>query len=215
MDSPTVSTDSVFITAALESMDRRRTCGVDLPRACLSADMNDEEEVLMVLCDNLAELMALAAPEIYRDHIAVTSVDRTVLYVKLYKALYGCLKSALLFYRKLWGNLRQQGFVMNPYDPCVVNKTIDGSQMTITWHVNDLKISHQSDAVINGVVAWLKSIYGTLDASRGDKHQYLGIDLDYSQPDKVKVSMKKFTRKVIYEFPEPLPKTVSTPADRQ
>ena len=112
--SPTVSTDSVFVTAVLESMERRCTCVIDLPGDYLSADMDDKEEVLMVLRDNLAELMALAAPEVYRDHIAVTSDGRTVLYVKLCKALYGCLKSVLLFYRKLWGDLRQQGFVMNP-----------------------------------------------------------------------------------------------------
>ena len=188
--SSTVSTESVFITAALESMERRRTCAVDLPGAYFSADMDDEEEVLMVLCDNFVECMALAAPEMYRDHIAVTSDGRTVLYVKLCKALCSRLKSALLFYRKLWGDLRQQGFVMNPYDPCVVNKTIDGSQMTMTWHVDDLEISHQSDTVINGAVAWLESIYETLDASRSDKHQYLGMDLDYSEPGKVKVSME-------------------------
>ena len=158
-----MSTDSVFITAALESTERWRTCVVDLSGAYLSADMDDEEEVLVVLRGNLAELMALAVPEVYRDHIAVTSDGRTVLYVKLCKALYGCLKLALLFYQKLWGDLRQQRFVMNPCDPCVVNKTIDDSQMTIAWHVDDLKISHQSDAVINGVVTWLESIYGTLN----------------------------------------------------
>ena len=112
--SATVSMDSVFIATTLESMERRRTCVVNLPGAYLSVYMDDEEEVLMVLPDNLAELMALAAPEVYRDHIAVTSDGRTVLYVKLCKALYGCLKSALLLYRKLWGDLRQQGFVMNP-----------------------------------------------------------------------------------------------------
>ena len=87
--------------------------------------------------------------------------------------------------------------------------------MTITWHIDDLKISHQSDAVINSVVTWLESIYGTLDASHGDgdRHQYLGMDLDYSEPGKVKIIMEQFTRKVIDEFPEQLPKTVDTPAD--
>ena len=85
--------------------------------------------------------------------------------------------------------------------------------MTIVWHVDDLKISHQSDAVINGVVTWLESIYGKLDASRGDKHQYLGMDLDFSEPGKAKISMKQFTRKAIDEFPDQLPKTVGTPAD--
>ena len=35
------------------------------------------------------------------------------------------------------------GFEVNPYDPCVANKDINGSQMTVTWHVDDLKVSHK------------------------------------------------------------------------
>ena len=33
-------------------------------------------------------------------------------------------------------------FQSNPYDPCLVNKEIDGMQMTITWHIYDLKVMH-------------------------------------------------------------------------
>ena len=66
---------------------------------------------------------------------------KPVLCVKLCKALYGCLlygclKLALLFYRKLWKDLHGRGFTINPYDPCVCNKDIRGKQMTITWHVS-------------------------------------------------------------------------------
>ena len=75
--------------------------------------------------------------------------------MKLCKALYGCLKSALLFYRKLWGNLHSNNFVMNPCDPRVCNKIIGGKQMTITWHVNHLKIAHATDAAITDVVTYL------------------------------------------------------------
>ena len=31
---------------------------------------------------------------------------------------------------------------MNPYDPCVWNKDINGKQSTIVFHVDDCKISH-------------------------------------------------------------------------
>ena len=40
-----------------------------------------------------------------------------VLYVWLQKAFYGCIKSALLFYEKLLGDLKAYGFSINPYDP--------------------------------------------------------------------------------------------------
>ena len=44
------------------------------------------------------------------------------MYVRLRKAMYGTLKVALLYYRKLSKELREYGFVINPYDPCIANK---------------------------------------------------------------------------------------------
>jgi hypothetical protein len=65
-----------------------------------------------------------------------------VLYLRLQKALYSMMKSALLFYRKLVSELQEVGFEINPYDPCVANKTVNGIQMMIRWHVDDLMINH-------------------------------------------------------------------------
>jgi hypothetical protein len=39
------------------------------------------------------------------------------------KALYGTLKAALLFWKKLKTTLESWGFILNPYDRCVANKT--------------------------------------------------------------------------------------------
>ena len=47
------------------------------------------------------------------------------------------MKSALLFYRKLVSELQEMGFEINPYDPCVANKMVNGMQMAIRWHVDD------------------------------------------------------------------------------
>ena len=47
-----------------------------------------------------------------------------ILYVRLKKALYGILRSSLLFYRKIRGELEAYGFKINPYDPCVGNKMV-------------------------------------------------------------------------------------------
>jgi hypothetical protein len=92
------------------------------------------------------------------------------------------LKSALLFYKKLATDLIAKGFEINPYDPCVAFKEIDGKKMTICWHVDDLKISHMNKKRVDEIEEWLKSIYGKLTVSRGKKHTYLGMELDYSTP---------------------------------
>jgi len=51
------------------------------------------------------------------------------------------------------------GFVLNPYDPCVANKGVRGKQLTIVWHVDNLKASHKSKEVVSKFIAWLKEVY--------------------------------------------------------
>ena len=97
-----------------------------------------------------------------------------MLYVKLNKALYGLLRSALLFYKKLVSELVEMGFELNKYDPCVANRMINGSQQTATWHVDDLKISHKDAAVNTKTIKELAKIYGPkVTVSRGKVHDYL------------------------------------------
>ena len=103
----------------------------------------------MMLKGKLAELMVKVAPQIYRKYVTTGRKGEAVLYVKPRKALYGLLRSALLFYRKLVGELIGYGFEVNPYDPWVANMTIKGTQMTVTWHVDDLKVSHAEGAEID------------------------------------------------------------------
>ena len=86
--------------------------------------------------------------------------EQAYIYCKLNVALYGTLKAALLFWKKLSKSLKVQGFEINPYDWCVANKTINGSQCTIVWHVDDLKISHKKSSVVDSIIAALKEEYG-------------------------------------------------------
>ena len=85
-------------------------------------------------------MLMAADPVLYRPFLSYDT-GKAVLYARLQKALYGCLKISLLFYEKLVGYLEAYGFRINPYDPCVANKMLDGKQLTVCWHVDDLKIS--------------------------------------------------------------------------
>jgi hypothetical protein len=55
-----------------------------------------------------------------------------------------------------------QGYKINPYDGCVANKVDKGKQITICFHVNDCKISHESSAVIDDTIAWLRVEYESI-----------------------------------------------------
>ena len=67
---------------------------VDIPGAYLSAYMDDE--VHIVFRGTLAEMMAAVDPALYRPFVSYET-GKPVLHVQIQKALYGCLKSALLF----------------------------------------------------------------------------------------------------------------------
>ena len=126
------------------------------------------------------------------------------------------MKSALLFYRKLVADLLSLGFTINPYDPCVANKTIDGKQMTICWHVDDLFIGHVDPTVVTSFINWLAQRYDTnekkLNVVRGHKHDYLGMNLDFSTTGEVKIDMINYVTKIIDAFPEKIAGVQSTPA---
>ena len=42
----------------------------------------------------------------------------------------------------------------------MMNKVINGHQCTISWHINDLKISHVDKDVIKSIVTKLEACYG-------------------------------------------------------
>jgi hypothetical protein len=69
------------------------------------------------------------------------------------------IKSPLLLYRKLRGDLEGIGFEVNPYDICVMNTVVDGNQITVAFHVDDLKVSHADHKVVDDFVAWIKRKY--------------------------------------------------------
>ncbi len=124
--SPTVATESVFITAVIDAYDGRDVACFNIPGVFLHADV--DEDITMVLKGRLAELMVQVAPNLYRKYITVDKKGTAILYIKIQKALYGLLRSVLLFYNKLVANLESDGFVLNPYDSCVANKIVDGKQ---------------------------------------------------------------------------------------
>ena len=132
--SPTVTTKGLILSTAIDAFEGQKMAKVDIGTAFLHAD--NDKEVLMKLRGKVVELLVQLERTMYRIYVTVGSNGEPILYVRLIKALYGLLRSALLFYKNLRGDLEEMGFEVNPYDPCVANTMINGSQMTVTWHVD-------------------------------------------------------------------------------
>jgi hypothetical protein len=167
----------------------------------MQADMDDVVYMRLggVMVDLLIEIDAS-----YAEFVTLEKGKR-VIYVQLVKALYGTLKAAMLFWKKLTGVLESWGFVVNPYDRCVANKMVNGKQCTIVWHVDDLKISHEDPAVVSGVIDQLSGEFGKeapLTVNRGKVHDYLGMTLDFSVKGKVKIGMVQYVKNMLAELPD-------------
>jgi hypothetical protein len=122
--------------------------------------------------------------------------------------------ASLLYYRKFTKSLTSVGFKINPYDPCVANKIVDGTQMTICFHVDDCKLSHRSGRANNNIIDWLRQEYesifedgsGKMTVSRGRVHKYLGMTLDYTVHGRVNISMFDYVDEIINAFDKAEPK---------
>ncbi len=72
--SPTVATESVFITAVIDAHEGRNVACFNISGAFLHAD--SDEDITMVLKGRLAELMVQVAPNLYRKYIMVDTFPR-------------------------------------------------------------------------------------------------------------------------------------------
>ena len=117
------------MTGVIDAHERRHVAVADVENAFLQSD--NDQRIIMAIRGKTAELLVRMNASLYRPYIWYTKKGVTMLYVKINKALYGMLRAALLFYRKLRGDLEEMEFVVNPYDPCVANRDVNGSQCTI------------------------------------------------------------------------------------
>ena len=112
---------------------------------------------------------------------------KNVLYLQLLKALYGCVQSALLWYTLFSTTLKDMGFELNPYDPCIANKIIDDKQCTILWYVDDSKISHANPTVVTKIIEAIEEKFGKMTATRGWEHTFLGMQSTFLENKTVKI----------------------------
>jgi hypothetical protein len=130
---PTVRTESVLTISIIDAYKQRVVGVYNILGAFLHAEQTDLTYIKMA--GEAADFLIEVSPETYKNHV-VTEKGRNVLYLILKKALYGCVKSALMFWEDLSGKLIRQGYSLNPYNQCVANKTINGSQMWMTLRLD-------------------------------------------------------------------------------
>ena len=211
--SPTISTEAVFLMAVIDTWENCKVAVLDVPGALMQVDMDELVHVRFQgeTVDKLLEI----DHDLYASYVSVENGEK-VMYMELLKALYGTLRAARLFWEKLQTKLvNEWGFMPNRYDSCVVNKMVDGQQLTVAWHVDDSKISHEKEEALDEVIGMMEKEFGQdtpLSISRGPIQQYLGMTLDFSEKGRVVVKMDDYVKTMLNDAPSSMDRKAATPA---
>ena len=209
--SPTLSLDGLFGSTLIDVYENRDVATCDVPGAFLHPVLPPGKRLFLCLRGQMVDIMCGVNPE-YRRHV-IFKGEKKILYVKVIRSIYGCIEAALLWYQLYKETLEKEGFILNPYEMCIANKTIDGKQCTVAWYVDDNKISHDNPSVVSDVLKMIENNFGKLTVTRGKKHEYLGMNVVLKDRF-FEISMKKQIEEAIEVFGEEISGLVTSPCAR-
>ena len=196
LSSPTASTTSVLTVATIAACEGRSVAIMDIGGAFLNADITSTGiKVHMRLNRVLTHMLVQIDPK----HAQCVE-GRGTSVVVLDKALYGCVEAAALWHANLCATMEGDGFIPNPYDPCVFNKHgPNGVQITVVMHVDDLFITSKSDDNHNKFESCMRDKYKEIKIRKGKVVNYIGMTFDFIVPGQVSITMDNCERSLLSE----------------
>jgi hypothetical protein len=167
--SPTVTQDSVVLTCMIDAKENQDVATIDIPNAFIQTVVEDSKDRVIIRVQGLmVDTLEKIEPHVYGPYVTFDKRGNKQLLVECLNAIYGAMVASLLYYRKFTTSLCKEGYRMNPYNPCVWNKMINGKQMTICFHVDDCKLSHVLPKAVDKTIKWLRRDYESIfeDGSR-------------------------------------------------
>ncbi len=116
------------------------------------------------------------------------------------------------YYKKFVKSLKSKGFNLNPYDPWVANKEVNGEQLTVCFHVDNCKVLHLIPKVVDETMEWLRTEYdnvfkdktGQMKVHCGKTHKYMGMSLDFSHSDQCRVTIIDCVDEIVVAYDKAL-----------
>ena len=192
-------------------MHKSRGCTGEFSNAFVQTVVSNEDSehhVTVCIRGPLVDILVSIAPDVYGSYVSVTKTGQKVLIVECLNAVYGTMVAALLCYKKFVKSIKSQAFKLNPYDGCVANKIVKGKQITVCFHVDNCKISHEVPQVIDETIKWLKAEYerifedgsGEMKVHRGKVHKYLGMSLDFTNKGQCIVTIIDYLAEIVKAY---------------
>jgi hypothetical protein len=148
------------LSCIIDAEEGRDVTVINIPNVFVQTCVEDEKDMAIIkLRGILVDILVEIAPDVYKSYATTDKKGVRQLLVQCQNALYSMMVASLLYYRKFTKSLTEIGFELNPYNPCVANKMIEGKQMTICFHVDDCKLSHRMPKVMDQMIEWLRQEY--------------------------------------------------------
>ena len=208
--SPTISTDALMLSIMIDALEGRDVATADVAGAYLNAEMDDF--VILKMTGSDLGILCQVNPE-YNNFVEIEN-GKKVLYLRVLKALYGMVKSALLWYKLFTETLYDMGFRLNPYDACVANSIINQKQATICWYVDDNKISHVEPQVVTDIIDRIEKDFGEMTVTRGKEHSFLGMDITFNEDNTASILMKSYLEEAMSDVGIDRSVTTTLPAKK-
>jgi hypothetical protein len=208
-----VSSVAVLLTCIVDANKNRDVAVVDIPNVFVQTIVEDEKDKALIrIRGPLVDILMSIAPSVYGLYVTVGKKGKKQLLVQCLSALYGTMVALLLYYKKFVKNLKSKGFKLNPYDPCVANKQVNGEQLTVCFHVDNCKVSHLTPKVVDEMIEWLRSEYKNVfeDGTRqmkvhhGKTHKYLGMPLEFSHLNQCRLTMIDYVDEIVVAYDKAL-----------
>ena len=195
----TMAIETVLLIYIVDDEENQVVTVTDIPGAYLST--NTDKLAHAQLDSHTTELLVKVKLELYRKHVPMSN-GKYMLYIVLHRALYGYLKSSLLFWRHLLSVLVKLGLQKNPYDTCMANKVINGYQCIISWKLDNLKVSHKHHKVFNDVISILEKTYSVMTTQKSKVLEYLSTTINFSEEKKAHIKVDTFAETLLTDSPE-------------
>jgi hypothetical protein len=155
--SPTVATESVWLSCIIDAEEERDVAVVYIPNAFVHKRVENEKDMVFIKIRGiLVEILVEIAPDVYKSYVSKYKKGMKQFLVQFQNSLYDTLIASLLYYRTFVKSLMDIDFGINPYDLCLANKKIESEQMTICFHVDDCKLSHRKTKVMDSMIDYLR-----------------------------------------------------------
>ena len=143
----------MILSYVIDSQEHRDVAKIDIPNAFIKTRVEKIKDMETIIVQGtLVDVLVEIAPDIYGTYVSTDNKGVKNLILRCHNAIYGTMVAILLYYRKFCKMINQIGFKINPYDPCVTNRTFDNNQNTICWNVDDCKISHIEPKINNKLI---------------------------------------------------------------